>query len=81
MKAGAKEANVDSGNCSTFAYGNELKCNLSKATVGFGVVIWLVPPAPPPHSSLPTPWFDAKLTTAFPAVFSSLALPSSPSTT
>lgn len=39
MKAGAKEANVDSGNCSTFAYGNELKCNLSKATVGFGVVI------------------------------------------
>lgn len=39
ISAGAKEAKTDKGNCTTFAYGNELKCNLSKATVGFGVVI------------------------------------------
>ncbi|OJD38979.1 chaperone binding protein [Diplodia corticola] len=36
---GAKEANTDKGNCTTFAYGPELKCKLSQATVGFGVVI------------------------------------------
>lgn len=29
-------------NCTTFAYGSESKCNVSKASVGFGVVIFLL---------------------------------------
>ena len=27
------------GNCTTFKWGNESKCKLSRATVGFGVVV------------------------------------------
>ncbi|KAF2086868.1 hypothetical protein K490DRAFT_43166 [Saccharata proteae CBS 121410] len=42
MSKGAEEANVSKGNCSTFAYGSELKCHLSEATVGFGVIIFLL---------------------------------------
>jgi hypothetical protein len=38
---GAKEKklNEGDGNCTTFKYGPEDKCKLSKATVGFGIVI------------------------------------------
>ncbi|KAF9631160.1 hypothetical protein BFW01_g2022 [Lasiodiplodia theobromae] len=39
IAAGAKELDTDKGNCSTFAYGPEIKCNLGKAEIGFGVVI------------------------------------------
>ncbi|KAK8153762.1 hypothetical protein IWX90DRAFT_490417 [Phyllosticta citrichinensis] len=42
MKKGAEEVNASSGNCSTFAYGSDTKCKLSKATVGFGVIIFLL---------------------------------------
>ncbi|KAJ9631818.1 hypothetical protein H2203_000218 [Taxawa tesnikishii (nom. ined.)] len=34
-----KKPSNDSGSCSTFAYGSEAKCEVSKATVGLGVVL------------------------------------------
>ncbi|KAF2490604.1 hypothetical protein BU16DRAFT_518034 [Lophium mytilinum] len=44
IRQGAKDKKLDQndGNCTTFAYGNEAKCKLSRATFGFGVVIWLL---------------------------------------
>ncbi|KAJ9661714.1 hypothetical protein H2201_006385 [Coniosporium apollinis] len=44
IRQGAKDRNIDkdSGNCTTFAYGTEGKCKLSRATVGFGIVIFLL---------------------------------------
>ena len=40
QKQGAKEKNIGgSGNCTTFAFGTEKKCELAKATIGLGVVI------------------------------------------
>ncbi|KAF2841598.1 hypothetical protein M501DRAFT_928620 [Patellaria atrata CBS 101060] len=43
IRQGARDAKIDEGdgNCTTFAYGEESKCNLSKTTVGFGVVIFI----------------------------------------
>ncbi|TKA81259.1 hypothetical protein B0A49_00213 [Cryomyces minteri] len=43
IRQGAADAKLDAsaGNCSTFAWGPEDKCNLSKATVGLGVIIFL----------------------------------------
>ncbi|KAF2093876.1 hypothetical protein NA57DRAFT_61094 [Rhizodiscina lignyota] len=42
-KQGAKDKKVGgSGNCTIFAYGNEKKCELAKAAVGLGAVIWLL---------------------------------------
>ena len=42
IKQGAKDKDLDEsdGNCTTFAHGPEMKCKLSEATVGIGVVIW-----------------------------------------
>ena len=42
IREGAKDKKVPDGdgNCSTFKYGPEDKCVLSRATFGFGVVIW-----------------------------------------
>ncbi|OCK79680.1 hypothetical protein K432DRAFT_382870 [Lepidopterella palustris CBS 459.81] len=44
IRQGAKDKHIDenSGNCTTFAYGPEDKCKLSRATFGFGVLIWLL---------------------------------------
>lgn len=41
IKEGAKDKKIDEndGNCTTFKFGPEDKCNLSKATVGMGAVI------------------------------------------
>ncbi|KAI9673252.1 MAG: hypothetical protein M1829_004317 [Trizodia sp. TS-e1964] len=41
IQEGARALNIDenAGNCSTFAYGPQNKCDLSKATVGLGVII------------------------------------------
>lgn len=41
IKEGAKDKKLgeNDGNCTTFKFGPEDKCNLSRATVGFGVVI------------------------------------------
>ena len=36
-----KDNQKEDGSCSHFAYGSEAKCNTSKASVGFGVVIFL----------------------------------------
>ncbi|KAF2199285.1 hypothetical protein GQ43DRAFT_433537 [Delitschia confertaspora ATCC 74209] len=43
IKQGAKDKKLDEhdGNCTTFKYGPETKCKLSRATFGFGVVIWI----------------------------------------
>ena len=42
--SGRVSDNKDSsgGGCASFAYGSELKCNVSRASVGFGVIIWLL---------------------------------------
>ncbi|CBY00802.1 hypothetical protein IAQ61_011710 [Plenodomus lingam] len=44
IKKGAQEKKVadDDRNCSTFAYGSESKCKVSKASVGMGVVIFIL---------------------------------------
>lgn len=44
IRQGAIDKKIDknSGNCTTFAYGPEGKCKLSRATFGFGVVIWIL---------------------------------------
>ncbi|KAF2854181.1 hypothetical protein T440DRAFT_465180 [Plenodomus tracheiphilus IPT5] len=44
IKKGAKEKKVadDDRNCTTFAYGSESKCKVSKASVGLGVVIFIL---------------------------------------
>ncbi|KAK8257286.1 hypothetical protein IWZ00DRAFT_8164 [Phyllosticta capitalensis] len=42
MKKGADEQNASSANCSTFKWGSEARCKVSKATVGFGVIICLL---------------------------------------
>jgi len=44
IKQGAKDRKLDEkdGNCTTFKWGSEEKCKLSRATFGFGVVIWYV---------------------------------------
>ena len=42
---GAKDKKLDDNapkNCTVFKYGPEAKCNLSRVTVGFGVVILCV---------------------------------------
>lgn len=40
MKKGAQEKKIDgSGNCTTFAYGTEKKCELAKAAVGLAVPV------------------------------------------
>jgi hypothetical protein len=41
IKDGAKEKKIsdDDRNCTTFAYGSESKCNVSKAAVGVGVMV------------------------------------------
>ncbi|KAI9762665.1 MAG: hypothetical protein M4579_000283 [Chaenotheca gracillima] len=43
-KAGAKKKKLDgdAGNCTTFDYGSPQRCNLSKATVGLGVCVFLL---------------------------------------
>lgn len=44
QKQGAKDKKVGgSGNCTTFAYGTEKKCELAKAAIGLGVVVLWVP--------------------------------------
>jgi hypothetical protein len=40
----AKDGKDPPTGCAAFAYGEEAKCTLSKATVGFGVVILYVTP-------------------------------------
>jgi hypothetical protein len=54
IKQGAKERNIPDNerNCTTFKWGSESKCNVSKASVGVGVVILYVLPIP--HTALPT---------------------------
>ncbi|OAK94830.1 hypothetical protein IQ06DRAFT_82607 [Phaeosphaeriaceae sp. SRC1lsM3a] len=44
IKEGAKEKNIpdDERNCTTFKWGSESKCNVSKASVGVGVVIFIL---------------------------------------
>ncbi|KAF2756210.1 hypothetical protein EJ05DRAFT_93498 [Pseudovirgaria hyperparasitica] len=44
IRQGAKDANLDEndGNCTTFAYGSEGKCNISRATVGLGAVVFVL---------------------------------------
>ncbi|KAF2868296.1 hypothetical protein BDV95DRAFT_642912 [Massariosphaeria phaeospora] len=47
IREGAKDKKLDAndGNCTTFKFGNESKCSVSRATVGFGaVVLYLTPP-------------------------------------
>lgn len=40
-KQGAKDNHVGgSGNCTTFAYGTEKKCELATGAVWIGVVVW-----------------------------------------
>lgn len=41
LREGAKEENgdEDNGNCTTFKFGPEAKCKLSRATVGMGAVV------------------------------------------
>lgn len=41
IKDGAKEKNIgdDNRNCTTFKYGSEAMCNISKGSVGVGVMI------------------------------------------
>lgn len=41
IREGAKDKKVKDGegNCTTFKYGSEQKCNLSRATVGLGAVV------------------------------------------
>jgi hypothetical protein len=41
IKEGAKKANISDGdrNCTTFIYGDEAKCKVSKAAVGVGVMV------------------------------------------
>jgi hypothetical protein len=34
-----KKISADERNCATFAYGDEAKCNVSKAAVGVGVMV------------------------------------------
>ncbi|KAJ4308922.1 hypothetical protein N0V94_009158 [Neodidymelliopsis sp. IMI 364377] len=43
IKDGAKEKKIaeDDRNCTTFAYGSESKCNVSKAAVGVGVMVFI----------------------------------------
>lgn len=44
IREGAKKANNNdgsNGNCTTFAYGPEAKCKLSRITVGFGAMIFV----------------------------------------
>ena len=40
----------DERNCSTFAYGNEKRCEVSQATVGVGVTILCASPPSPPYN-------------------------------
>ena len=43
ISAGAAAAKVSSGNCSTFAFGPEEKCELAKATASMGaVILWVL---------------------------------------
>tara|TARA_R110002003_G_scaffold48_47_gene4300 strand:- start:800 stop:1087 length:288 start_codon:yes stop_codon:yes gene_type:complete len=51
IKQGAKERNIPDNerNCTTFKWGSESKCNVSKASVGVGVVILYVSHSSPPH--------------------------------
>jgi hypothetical protein len=44
ISKGAEEKKLQSGdgNCTTFAYGPEIKCKLSRATIGLGVVVLCV---------------------------------------
>lgn len=41
IKEGAKEKKIheNEGNCTTFKYGSEAMCNISKGAVGVGVMI------------------------------------------
>jgi hypothetical protein len=41
IKNGAKEKGLDksAGNCSTYKYGPEKKCELSRATIGMGAMV------------------------------------------
>jgi hypothetical protein len=41
IKRGGEEKKIsaDERNCTTFAYGDEAKCNVSKAAVGVGVMV------------------------------------------
>lgn len=41
IKEGAKDKKIgeNDGNCTTFKFGPETKCKLSRASVGFGIVI------------------------------------------
>ncbi|ORY16190.1 hypothetical protein BCR34DRAFT_584643 [Clohesyomyces aquaticus] len=43
IKQGEKDKKIaeGDGNCTTFAYGPEAMCNLSRATVGFGIIIFI----------------------------------------
>ncbi|KAF2457307.1 hypothetical protein BDY21DRAFT_270091, partial [Lineolata rhizophorae] len=43
IRNGAKDRDLDedAGNCTTFKYGSESRCNVSKAAVGIGVVIFI----------------------------------------
>lgn len=54
VKQGAKDKKIDEnqGNCTTFAFGSESKCKLSRATVGLGSFILYVQPfSPGPHAT------------------------------
>ncbi|KAF2637873.1 hypothetical protein P280DRAFT_457612 [Massarina eburnea CBS 473.64] len=42
VKQGAIEQKQETSNCTTFKYGNEEKCKLSRATVGMGIVVFLL---------------------------------------
>lgn len=44
IKEGAKDKKIpdDARNCTTFKWGSESKCNVSKASVGVGVVVLYV---------------------------------------
>ena len=56
IKAGAAEKKIPDNerNCTTFKYGSESKCRVSKAAVGIGAFVLYVSPAPctPTSSSL-----------------------------
>jgi hypothetical protein len=47
-------AGKNDGNCTTFRFGNESKCKISRATVGFGVMILYI--SPYPYSPLTANW-------------------------
>lgn len=42
IRQGEKDQTASDGSCTDFAYGSEQKCKVSKASVGFGVIIFLL---------------------------------------